>query len=256
MSGFMSAIDEISETAIYKSTTTRTYAQLRNAIVTAGFQPGERLRIDSLKEKFAASLGAVREALARLTSEGLVVAEPQRGFFVSLVSRRDLIDLTETRVVIEQICLESSVASGDLAWEGRVLSVAHKLSRLSYVLHDPGHPALEKWHHYHWQFHREITSACTNTWWLKLRDELFIQSERYRRLSAPTAKDDRDVDAEHRAITDAVLSRDVERSKNLLVDHLQNTTAILLASRISFAENYPCISKNFGKGNMPLSNRD
>lgn len=235
----MSKMDDMSDVTVHKSMTSRTYEQLRSAIITARFRPGEKLRIESLKEELGASLGAVREALARLTSEGLVTAEPQRGFAVSLISRRDLIDLTEARVEIELICLESSIANGDLAWEGRVLSVAHQLSRFSHAIRDPARPDVEKWHRLHERFHDEITSACTNSWWLKLRRQLFIQSERYRRLSGPFAEYDRDIDAEHRAIADAVLARDAERAKALLADHLRTTTDILLVSKMPFSGEPP-----------------
>lgn len=229
---------DMSETTIHKSMTSRTYERLRNAIINAHFRPGEKLRIDAIREEFGASLGAVREALAGLTSEGLVTSEPQRGFTVSLISRKDLVDLTEARVGIELTCLESSIANGDLAWEGRVLATAHQLSRIGGAIKVTGEtagPEVELWHRYHEQFHEEIASACGNSWWLKLRKQLYIQSERYRRLSGPLAEYDRDVDAEHRAIADAVLARDAENAKMLLADHLRTTTDILLASRMPFS---------------------
>lgn len=224
------------ELNVHKSMTSRTYERLRHAIITARFRPGEKLRIESLREEFDASIGAVREALARLTSEGMVDAEPQRGFAVSLISRRDLIDLTEARIQIEKICLASSIAHGDLAWEGRVLSVSHQLSKLTLAAADPSRPDMERWHLHHLRFHDEITSACANRWWLKLRKQLFTQSERYRRLSGPFAKFERDIDAEHRAIAEAVLARDVARAQTLMAEHLQVTTDILLASKMPFAD--------------------
>ncbi|RUZ70599.1 GntR family transcriptional regulator, partial [Mesorhizobium sp. M7A.F.Ca.US.006.01.1.1] len=207
--------DEQGEIA-HKSMTSRTHERLSNAIITARFRPGEKLKIEALTDEFDASLGAVREALARLTSEGLVSARPQRGFFVALISRRDLIDLTETRIEIEQTCLASSITHGDLTWEGRVLSIGHQLSKLSVGLHDRGGNDSNEWHKYHQRFHEEITAACANSWWLKLRQQLFIQSERYRRLSGPLNENGRDIDAEHRAIMESVLARDITTARALL----------------------------------------
>lgn len=231
----MAESEAMGELAVYKSMTSRTYEQLRNAIITARYKPGEKLRIDTLKQELDASLGAVREALARLTSEGLVAAEPQRGFAVSMISRRDLIDLTEARVAIELTCLEASITNGDLAWEGRVLSVTHQLSKLTDLIRNPTGPDAGRWHRLHARYHDEITSACSNSWWLKLRKQLFIQSERYRRLSGPFAEYDRDIEAEHKAIADAVLARDAASAKRLLGDHLRATTDILLASKMPFS---------------------
>ena len=223
----------------HRSVTSRTYERLRNAIVTARFRPGEKLRIDSLREEFDASLGAVREALAALTAERLVTAEPQRGFSISLISRKDLLDLTEARIQIELTCLDSSIRHGDLDWEGRVLSASHQLSKVTCALHDVESPDAETWHRYHALFHDAITSACTNDWWLRLRSQLYDQSERYRRLSGPIPVEERDIDAEHRTIADAVLARDAEGAKALLARHFMATTEILLGSPTLFADERP-----------------
>jgi plasmid stability protein len=57
---------------------------------------------------------------------------------------------------------------------------------------------------------------------------LYAQSERYRRLSVPVAKHDRDLEAEHRGIMEAALARDANRAVQLLTEHLSATTRILL----------------------------
>ena len=58
------------------------YEALRADLLACRVAPGSRLKIQELCLQHAVSLGAIREALSRLTSEGLVVAEPQRGFRV------------------------------------------------------------------------------------------------------------------------------------------------------------------------------
>jgi GntR family carbon starvation induced transcriptional regulator len=218
---------------LYKSITTRTYDRLRAAIVTNRFRPGSKLGIDVLRAELEASPGAVREALAALTSEGLVTAEPQRGFTVSLVSRKDLVDLTEARVAIELFCLQSSIEHGDLDWEGRILALSHQLSRLTPALLHPESEDALRWHQTHELFHSAITSACSNAWWLKLRRHLYIQSERYRWLSGPTSNYDRDINAEHNRIAEATVARDTETAKSLLEDHLRCTAEIVLRSNES-----------------------
>ena len=72
-----------STTATAASLTQRAYDQLREALLDCRFEPGEPLRIGELCKRLDASQGAVREALSRLTSEGLVEARPQRGFRVT-----------------------------------------------------------------------------------------------------------------------------------------------------------------------------
>ena len=53
---------------------------MRADLLACRIPPGSRLKIQDLCDRFSVSLGAIREALSRLTSDGLVVSEPQRGF--------------------------------------------------------------------------------------------------------------------------------------------------------------------------------
>lgn len=219
-----------------KSMTARTFERLREAIVNADHHPGEKLRIDTLSKELGASSGAIREALSRLTAEGLVVAEPQKGFVVSPISRQDLLDLTEVRIDIEVRCLNAAIAEGDIDWESRLISLAHQFSSLSNsVLGTPTGPTRD-WHNQHEAYHRALASGCKNEWWLRLREQLYVQSERYRRLSSPFEEGGRDVASEHQAITTAVLNKDAKVAGALLTAHLQATTDILLASPIPFSD--------------------
>lgn len=225
----------MTEHVTHKSRTARSYDELRDAIVEARFAPGEKLRIDHVSRDFNVSSGAVREALSRLTAEGLVTAEPQKGFVVTPISRRDLLDLTGVRVEVESQCLAQSIKNGDLDWEGRVLSAHHKLSTLGEAYKNAGSTEARQWHSLHEDFHDQLASACNNQWWLRLRRQLYIQSERYRRLSGP-AETDRDILGEHSLIADAALARDSASAVTYLRNHLNRTTEILLTSQIPFSD--------------------
>lgn len=207
---------------------------LRDAIVHAEFAPGQKLRIDNLGRAYEASIGAVREALSRLTAEGLVVAMPQKGFIVAPISRKDLVDLTKVRIDIECKCLAGSIKHGDLEWEGRVASLQHKLRALHGAWDKQGTPESAQWHQTHEAFHAELAAACNNAWWSRLRDQLYIQSERYRRLSRPWKGEERNVTAEHDAIANAALARDTKAAQAAMREHLQGTADILLRSAIPF----------------------
>ena len=62
------------------------YEGLRADLLACRVTPGSKLKIQDLCERFSVSLGAIREALSRLTSEGLVISEPQRGFRAAPIS--------------------------------------------------------------------------------------------------------------------------------------------------------------------------
>lgn len=218
------------------SRTTETYETLKRELLDGIHAPGTKLLIDQVAERFGVSLGAVREALSRLTSDRLVVAEPQRGFSVAPVSAADLIDLTAVRIDIETRCLRRSIQCGNLEWEGRLLDTWHQLSRTPPLRSGKRRILNDDWTRLHTRFHDDLIAACDSVWWLRLRDQLFIQAERYRRMAVPYGKIARDVDAEHRVILEATLAREADRACAALADHLQLTADILLASNAPFAD--------------------
>ena len=215
-------------TATTSSLTRDAYERLRADVLACRLQPGARLKIGDLCQTLSVSLSAVREALSRLTSEGLVVAEPQRGFRVAPISAEELADLTNVRAQIEGTCLERAIAIGDLGWESQLVAAFHCLSHTAE--REPSDPQRmnEAWAVAHAAFHEALVGACDSPWLLRLRAMLYAQSERYRRLSVPLAEIARDLNREHRDIMDAALARDSGRAKALMTRHLELTTRVLL----------------------------
>jgi len=209
------------------------YEGLRADLLSCRIPPGKKLKIQELCGRFSVSLGAIREALSRLTSEGLVMAEPQRGFRAAPISAADLADLTMVRVEIDSLCLKRAIACGDVDWEARLIAAAHLLARTPE--REPKDPARsnEEWAHAHRAFHLALIEGCKSPWLIQLHSQLYAQSERYRRLSVPFANRRRNVDKEHRAIVKATLARDTKTAVSLLAAHLQKTTQILLDAHVN-----------------------
>ena len=212
------------------SQTRLVFERLRSAIVEGRLLPGSKLNIVSLADELAVSAGAVREGLAMLEAEALVVSEPARGYRVSPVSALDLRDLVEARIQIEKLCLAEAIRHGDLAWEGRIVSALYRLNRVAERDAEFPQQLNAEWAANHGEFHRALVSGCPNQWLLKMHQMLYQQSERYRYLSAPLAATERDVKAEHQAIVDAVLKRDIQAAQALLAQHLDHTAQLLLSS--------------------------
>jgi len=242
------------------SLTHSAYEKLRANLLTGRLQPGERLKINDLCSELSVSLSAVREALSRLTSEGLVVAEPHRGFFAAPVSGPDLQDLTEARIEIESLCLRQAIATGGIEWETAIVGSHHQLSRTPEPT--PNDPRRrnnsDAWVAAHAAFHHALVSACRNVWLLRLRDMLYAQSERYRHLSEAFSDTARDVESEHRNIKDAVLARDADRACALMASHFRLTAHLLLNGRLAPAinssdEEAPARPKSGGKRRQPAA---
>jgi DNA-binding GntR family transcriptional regulator len=79
-----------------------TYEAIKALIMNHQLRPGERVNIDALARDLRVSPTPVREALARLESDGLVVKEPLRGSrTTALLNRREFDELYEMRLLLE-----------------------------------------------------------------------------------------------------------------------------------------------------------
>jgi DNA-binding GntR family transcriptional regulator len=203
------------------------FPQLRADIVSCRIKPGEKLNIATISKRFDVSLAAVREALSRLMAAGLVVAEDQRGFRASPLSIPDLMDLTQTRIEIESLALRRAMARGDEAWREGVMLAWRSLQVIPRTLeHDRGQHN-EAWTFMHGRFHAALVGACGLEWLMRFRNQLYEQSERYRRMAVAIKSTGRDIDEEHRIIVEAVLSGDADQATTEMARHIERTTAAI-----------------------------
>ena len=200
------------------------YLNLRGRIVRGEYSAEMRLRLDALQQTLGLSSSPLREALNRLVSEGLVEIEDGRGFRVAQISLQRLKELTYLRILLEGDALRRSVELGDDEWEGRVVSAFHKLSRVEERLSDSDDDdtTAEEWSTRHREFHMALLSGCGFPRQLELCGMLFDQAERYRRL-ARHSRQPRKKNAEHKALEESALSRNVSKSVELLTAHIQKT---------------------------------
>ena len=213
-----------------KSQTRQVFERLRQDILVGKLLPGSKLNIASLADEIGVSAGAVREGLAMLEAESLVLSEQARGFRVSPVSVDDLQELVKARIEIEKLCLAEAIRHGGLEWEGAIVAAFHRLTRLSERdVSDPSRVNHE-WAVAHGEFHQALIAACPNRWLRRLHETLYEQSERYRRLSAPADSARRDVASEHRDMMDAVLNHDVCKAQELMAAHVNATARLLISS--------------------------
>jgi DNA-binding GntR family transcriptional regulator len=79
-------------------------------------------------------------------------------------------------------------------------------------------------------YHERLVAASDSPVMLRLRHQLYMQAERYRRISVPMQVSRRDTNSEHLEIMEASIGRNVKRATECLSDHLNLTTKILLDS--------------------------
>lgn len=210
--------------------------RLRDDILACVFQPGQRLKFETLRDIYGVSFSTLREALSRLASEELVVAEGQRGFAVAAITREELLDLTHVRVVIERECLRLAMGHATDVSRQRILTAFHRMDRLEAAMQAGAMPPPE-WDQRHFEFHEALVAAAGSPTLTTIRRGLFERARRYRRMSslmrrqsAGQAKSPRHKRAEHRAILDATVTGDADHATDLMEQHIRETTDALLAT--------------------------
>jgi DNA-binding GntR family transcriptional regulator len=208
--------------------------RLREEIVSGAWQPGAKINLAAARERLGVSLSPLREALARLTAEGLVEFEDNRGYRVAPVSLANLAEVTHLRVELECLALRHAIEAGDLAWEGDVVGALHRLNRLT---RDPARPGtLAAWEVAHRDFHLTLIAGCRMPLLLSTCRVLLNLNDRYRRAFLQEQGGDRNVAAEHGEIASRAVARDRDAACCRLQEHIERTGTNLrhyLAGRLA-----------------------
>ncbi len=207
--------------------------KIRGDILTARLTPGTKLTVKMLSDLYDCGASPVREALNRLTSEGLVDRIDRRGFFVSGISTDDFADILFNRCLLEGEALRRSIAQGGSDWEEAVLISHYRLSVLSRQIKDGAGPRPNPaWEVAHKRFHMALLSACGSRLLAESCERLHELNNRYRHFSRTVQGPVRSIETEHRRLCDLVLARRAEEAVQALTDHYQRTGDAVLNARI------------------------
>ena len=183
---------------------------LRQAILKGELKPGERLMEIALAEKLGVSRTPIREAMRKLELEGLVVMIPRRGAQVANITEKDLNDVLEVRITLENMAIEKACANMTDK-DVRKLELAAQDFQKSTAEGD-----LVKMAEADVNFHEAIYRAADNKRLMQVlnyryRVEYLKEDEARNRLVK-----------EHEEITDAIRNRDVKKAQELSFEHLEN----------------------------------
>jgi DNA-binding GntR family transcriptional regulator len=204
-----------------------TVRAIRADIVSGTLEPGSKLAVEHLRQRYGVGSSTIREALSLLQPDGLVTARGQRGFAVSEISIADLQDLSDTRVLLETHALRTSIEMGDDDWEAGIVAAFHHLGKAQTAVDGGLDGAAVEWELRNQQFHTALNAACGSRWVLHMLNILHHHTERYRRLALDDRSIPRDVHAEHEALMEATLARDADTACAIAAAHIQRTTDVL-----------------------------
>jgi len=199
-------------------------ARLRDAIVNAELAFGEPITEEGLGAAFGVSRTPLREALARLELQGLVVVVPKKGTFVFAPTQDDVADLCRFRLMLEvnalKLCLERDRdgALADMKDALRTMEAADaRGDRLSYARADT-------------EFHEAFFRHCGNRFLVDAHKTVQGRIATIRtHLSVPLAREQKRSFKEHRAIIKAFGAQDMALIETILREHISRAESAYAA---------------------------
>jgi DNA-binding GntR family transcriptional regulator len=203
-------------TNVFSSKSDVAYFELRRLILTGALAAGSRLQQYELADQMRMSITPLREAIRRLSSEGLIDLDTHRDARVATISAREAKQLFEVRLSLDPAAVELAAqhrTNEDIA------AMRAAVARLLPVTREWGEDALVA----HRDFHRAVYVASHNDVMIKMLDDLWDKSDRYRRLGLelPPGDEPRTIDLdEHHQILELVVAQDAEAAAALTRRHI------------------------------------
>ncbi|MGD8624622.1 MAG: GntR family transcriptional regulator [Anaerolineae bacterium] len=188
------------------TSTNRIYKEIRQSILAGRYRPGQRLSTPGLAQDYGTSVTPVREALQRLSHEGLVAIKPHVGFFVAQLTLKQLGDMLDLCEILE-------VAS--VAWAAKRITKA----QIEQLERTHARQAYGDGMAHHRRFHRLIAEAGGNQALIEMLTRL------YDRLGSfhPVVDTRDEIKRSHRQIIDALRARDADAAKQIMRDELRES---------------------------------
>jgi DNA-binding GntR family transcriptional regulator len=189
---------------------------LREKILAGAVQPDTAIRQDALASEFGVSKIPLREALARLEQDGLLISQPHRGYFVRPMTLAELEDIYALRLKVEP---DAVVTAAKLATPGeREIATqalaAFKREAASRNISGGAHNRA---------FHLSLVRPCRQNVTVDILERLHVLSDRYvNKHLEPLGRNAR-ADSEHDGLLETWLANDSKRLSVLAYVHIANT---------------------------------
>jgi DNA-binding GntR family transcriptional regulator len=210
--------------------------QIRNAILNGAFRHGERLVETALAQRLGVSRAPVREALAVLEREGIVLQIPRRGYFVVEFTDKDIEEIYSFRLLLEIAAVKRAmnrISENELAEMQRMVD---ELGEAALQQNEP-----EKIVALDLSFHELICRAADHSRLYSAWRSMRAQTQAMIGVTSRTHYSHPEQPKElHQRILDAIRDKDLEGAEETLTDHLldaQRRASVALAkSRSSDVE--------------------
>jgi DNA-binding GntR family transcriptional regulator len=225
--GIETNVVSLSETMLSRPLplSSRVAQRLRLAVVERELEFGEPLIVDLIAEVLGVSRTPVRDAIKMLEFEGLVKSFPQRGTFVFVPSKEDIVQLSSFRLILESQCANLALRREP----GRTIEIMKSADADMAAATAVGD--MRAFARADAEFHAAVSHHCGNTF---LQDAVKRISGHVSALRAHFAVSDESVRLEaceeHKTIIQLALSGKIDKLIALLAQHIRHTEKSCLAA--------------------------
>lgn len=207
------------------------YRVLRDRILRGELRAGEKLSDLRLSSELGVSRTPIREALLQLVQDGVVVAEPNRGFFVATFSRKDLEEIFDLRAALETFALRQIAQSDHHEEYERALFELEHVERLIKfaTTEEEREEAADAFLKTDRGFHSWLVEKSENQRLVSIITGLWAQISIFQQAGTEIPGWMEIALDQHRTITQCLLDNDVEGALNALESHLFDMKARVLA---------------------------
>jgi DNA-binding GntR family transcriptional regulator len=191
------------------------YRQLKEWILVGECKPGEKINQDLYAKRMGISRLPVRTALERLANDNLVVLSPRKGCIVTPISKENLSQIFTLRCVLEPLALREASSKAKPSDFMRIKEFLDETSSVE--------PTLETSLKLNKDFHFMLYTLSGNDVLIKIIENLWEQSQRYRIVYFTTLRKVPRISTEHYQIIDLLLENKIDEADDLLVKHTQRS---------------------------------
>lgn len=189
---------------------------LHDAIARGDFGPGAQLTESGLAADLGVSRGPLREAMQRLTAEGLLVSHRNRGLFVVSMDDDDIRDMYVARTAVERAATQQVIGRGD---SSAVSDLTDAVARMREHGDEPNGTAMAE---ADIVFHQRLVEHARSQRLSRLHETILVETRMCMRAMRGTYASGKERIDEHQALVDAIAAGDAARADLLMIEHMKD----------------------------------
>ena len=197
----------------------RVFRHLREDILNGVYKDHEELREVTIGEELGVSRTPVREALRQLELEGLVTIIPNKGAYVTAITRKDVKDIYKIRSQLEGLCANWATK---YITDAQIEELEEVILLSEFHLHKKGSGQIEQMSEMDGKFHKILYEASNSRIPSYaneiLTEEFHLQLARTMSIEAPE-RAEKSIE-EHREILEAIKAKDAAKAEQLANEHI------------------------------------